>query len=137
VKYCGHDGARIRVSVCAYVPAAFGNSLVDSGIHPPADGQELGVRIDVEDDGPGVPKRERELVFEEFYRGDDSLSRRVEGTGIGLALSRRIVLAHGGRVECLRSPTLGGALFRVTLPPAAAGRRLALAGSGGTGGGGR
>jgi signal transduction histidine kinase len=108
VKYAGHDGARIGVTV-------------------KADGAGGGVTIDVEDDGPGVPERERELVFEEFYRGDDTLSRRVEGTGIGLAVSRRIVLAHGGRLDVTRSEKLGGARFRAWLPPADEGRRLAVA----------
>ena len=84
-------------------------------------------RIEVEDDGPGVPERERELVFEEFYRGDESLSARKQGAGIGLALCRRIVLAPGGRIEVTRSRSLGGALFVVTLPEADVGRRLALA----------
>ncbi len=70
----------------------------------------------VEDDGPGVPERERGLVFEEFYRGDDTLSRRRQGAGIGLALCRRIVLAHGGRIGVLASKSLGGAAFRVALP---------------------
>jgi signal transduction histidine kinase len=107
VKYAGHDGAKVRVTV-----------------RPAGDGGR--VAIEVDDDGPGVPERERELVFEEFYRGDDTLSRRVEGTGIGLAVSRRIVLAHGGRIEVVKSERLGGACFRVTLPAAGTGRLLAL-----------
>jgi signal transduction histidine kinase len=108
VKYAGHDHAKIGVTV------------------RPDDGAG-GVTIDVEDDGPGVPEKERELVFEEFYRGDDTLSRRVEGTGIGLAVARRIVLAHGGRIDVSTSERMGGARFRVWLPPADEGRRLAVA----------
>jgi signal transduction histidine kinase len=107
VKHGRHDGASIRVGVRAAGAAG-------------------GVVFEVEDDGPGVPEKERELVFEEFYRGDDTLSRRVEGTGLGLAMARRIVLAHGGRIEATRSERLGGARFAVTLPDAAAGRRLAM-----------
>jgi signal transduction histidine kinase len=110
VKHAGHDGARVRVSARP---------------HPPGGGR--GAAIVVEDDGPGVPERERELVFEEFYRGDDTLSRRTQGAGLGLALSRRIVLAHGGTIDVVRSPDLGGAAFRVFLPPADTGRRLAVA----------
>ncbi len=106
VKYGGDNGARIRVAVRAA-------------------GQR--VCFEVEDDGTGVPERERELVFEEFYRGDESLTSRKQGAGIGLALCRRIVLAHGGKIAVGRGPKLGGALFRVTLPEAAEGRRLAVA----------
>ncbi len=106
VKYGRENGARVRVSVRA------------AGAR---------VRFEVEDDGPGVPERERELVFEEFYRGDDSLASRVQGAGIGLALCRRIVLAHGGRIEADTSPELGGARFTVTLPDAATARRIAVA----------
>ncbi len=106
-------GARVRVTV-----EAAGNR----------------VRILVEDDGPGVPDRESELIFEEFYRGDESLARRVQGTGIGLALARRIVLAHGGSIAVKRSKGLGGACFRVTLPDASRGRALAIAAAGQSGG---
>ncbi|MCG3135268.1 MAG: Adaptive-response sensory-kinase SasA [Planctomycetes bacterium] len=98
VKHAGHDGAKIRVTVAA---------------------SEGGAAVSVDDDGPGVPERERELVFEEFYRGDDTLSRRTQGAGIGLALCRRIVLAHGGTVRAERSAGLGGASFRVWLPASA------------------
>lgn len=107
VKHSGHNGARIRLRVR---PEGRGTAIL------------------VEDDGPGVPERERELVFEEFYRGDDSLSRRTEGTGLGLALSRRIVLAHGGRIDVSRSADLGGAAFRVVLPAADAAPRGAADG---------
>ncbi len=106
VKYGSQDGARIRVTLR---------------------GDGARVRIDVEDDGPGVPEREKQLVFEEFYRGDESLSSRVQGAGIGLALCRRIILGHGGRIEVSRSRTLGGACFSVWLPEAAVGRRIAVA----------
>ncbi|MCE9637060.1 MAG: HAMP domain-containing histidine kinase [Planctomycetes bacterium] len=114
VKHAGHDHPRIRVTARP---------------HPPGGGR--GTAVLVEDNGPGVPERERELVFEEFYRGDDSLSRRTQGAGLGLALSRRIVLAHGGTLDVSRSADLGGAAFRMVLPPpdaaraavAAAGRR--------------
>lgn len=110
VKYAGQKGARILVSVRA---------------------AGRGVVIHVEDDGPGVPPRERELVFEEFYRGNDMLSGPVQGTGIGLALSRRIVRAHGGTVECGASAALGGARFTVTFPDPQTARRLAAAAAGG------
>ncbi len=114
VKYAGHSGARVRVTAAPDAPG----------------GSRLAIVI--EDDGPGVPERERELVFEEFYRGDDTLARRVQGTGIGLALARRIVLAHGGRIHVARSRALGGAAFRITLPRAETVRRLAPAAAGGT-----
>jgi two-component system phosphate regulon sensor histidine kinase PhoR len=101
----------------------------DKGVKIRVTARAAGTRtcVEVEDDGPGVPERERELVFEEFYRGDDTPSSRVQGTGIGLALCRRIVLAHGGTLSVDESRALGGARFRVTFPDAAAGRRLAVA----------
>ncbi len=73
------------------------------------------VALEVEDNGPGVPKSERKRVFEQFYRIDDLLSRRTEGTGLGLAICKRIVEDHGGRIEVGGEPGTG-ARFTVLLP---------------------
>jgi two-component system osmolarity sensor histidine kinase EnvZ len=69
----------------------------------------------VDDNGPGIPDGEREAVFEPFYRLDPSRSTQTGGSGLGLALCRQIVEAHGGRIWMARSP-LGGAQVRVELP---------------------
>ncbi len=75
------------------------------------------VRLSVEDDGPGVPPEERQKVFERFSRLQEGRSRDAGGTGLGLALTRRIVEAHGGKIFIETSP-LGGASFVVELPAA-------------------
>ena len=67
----------------------------------------------VRDHGAGLPPGEEDRVLEPFY------TRRVRGTGLGLAVARRIVEGHGGRLEPTNHPS-GGALFRVTIPAAPA-----------------
>ncbi len=64
--------------------------------------------IEVRDDGPGISVEQAEKVFDAFY------TTREKGTGLGLALCRRIAEAHGGDLELL-NPGEPGALFRVTL----------------------
>lgn len=73
------------------------------------------VEVRVGDDGPGVPPEDRERVFERFARLQEGRSRDQGGTGLGLALSRRVAEAHGGRIHVEDSP-LGGACFVVVLP---------------------
>lgn len=70
------------------------------------------VRIEFHDQGPGVPEAERRRIFMPFVTGKD------RGAGLGLTISERIVLAHGGRLEVEDSED-GGALFRVVLPEGA------------------
>ena len=69
------------------------------------------VAIEVADQGPGLPPGSEERVFEKFYRGASGL----RGFGLGLAICRAIVTAHGGHISAANRPQ-GGAVFRFTLP---------------------
>ena len=73
--------------------------------------------VTIDDDGPGIPDGEREKVFTAFYRLDHSRSRETGGVGLGLAVVRSIVRAHGGEVT-LSNRDGGGLRATVTLPSA-------------------
>ncbi|MGF6593943.1 ATP-binding protein [Pseudomonas sp. 2835] len=73
-------------------------------------------RIDVEDDGPGVPESVWERIFTPFTRLDDSRTRASGGHGLGLSIVRRIIYWHNGRASVGRSERLGGACFSLNWP---------------------
>jgi len=70
--------------------------------------------LTVEDHGPGIPPGERDRVFVDFYRTGEELTREASGTGIGLALVRRLAEGMDGRAEARETPG-GGATLRVEL----------------------
>src|SRR6476469_7811953 len=72
-----------------------------------------GATVVVADDGPGFAPEDLPHVFEPLYRGDKA--RGGGGAGLGLAIARRLVRAHGGDVEAANCPE-GGARVTVTLP---------------------
>lgn len=72
--------------------------------------------VRVEDDGPGIPLKDRARIFEPFSRLDDSRTRSSGGYGLGLSIVQRIAFWHGGSVEVGESPTLGGACFTFHWP---------------------
>lgn len=74
------------------------------------------VRIDVEDDGPGIPPEARGDIFKPFARLDDSRARSSGGYGLGLSIVQKIMVGHGGSVTIDTSPTLGGARFTLLVP---------------------
>ena len=71
--------------------------------------------MSVLDDGPGIPEADLPRLFDRFYRADSSRTRTSGGAGLGLAIVRAIVIAHGGRIEAANLPT-GGAKMTVSLP---------------------
>ena len=73
-------------------------------------------RVDVEDDGPGIPEEEWEKVFTAFARLDDSRTRTSGGYGLGLSIVRRILYWHNGQAFVSRSDSLGGARFSLVWP---------------------
>jgi two-component system osmolarity sensor histidine kinase EnvZ len=71
--------------------------------------------IAVEDDGPGIPKAEREAVFRPFYRLENSRNKDTGGVGLGLAIARDAIRSHGGDVTLEDAPA-GGLRAVVRLP---------------------
>lgn len=75
--------------------------------------ESKGVKISVEDQGPGIPKQDLERVFERFYKVDKS--RNQGGSGLGLAISREIIHAHGGKMWA-ESDGVSGTRVTIFLP---------------------
>ena len=73
------------------------------------------VEISVADQGIGIPERDRERIFERFYRVDPARSRATGGTGLGLAIVKHVTAAHGGEVNVL-STEGAGSTFTLRLP---------------------
>ena len=74
-----------------------------------------GIKIDFEDSAPGVPADALPHLFERFYRVEGSRSRANGGAGLGLAIVRSVVEAHGGAIDAGASP-LGGLRVTISLP---------------------
>lgn len=102
------------------------DNLVANAVKFAASGRSLAVRaatradggaivLRVEDAGPGIPRDERERVFEPFYRGGAAERNAAPGSGLGLSLVRHVVRAHGGRVH-VEGREAGGTAVVLELP---------------------
>ncbi|MET7716245.1 ATP-binding protein [Streptomyces sp. NPDC005407] len=101
-----YSPARTRVGVSARRVSAPGGDLIE---------------IAVTDQGIGISEKDRERVFERFYRVDPARSRATGGTGLGLAIVKHVAASHGGEVTVWSSEGQGST-FTLRLPEAGAGR---------------
>ena len=97
------------------------NIVVTANDNGVTDGGKNKVRISVQDNGIGIDMQNAHRMFEMFQRGHSR--ERFAGTGIGLAVSKRVVERHGGKIWVEPSPA-GGATFCFTLNLASSGRRV-------------
>ena len=81
-----------------------------------ASGDDWDLTVEVHDNGPGVPKRDRSVIWDRFERGAHRFDAAIPGSGIGLSVVAAITAAHGGSATYRASDRLGGACFAVTLP---------------------
>jgi two-component system, OmpR family, sensor histidine kinase KdpD len=87
-------------------------------IHICAESTESEISVSVADRGPGIDELEQSLIFDKFYRGKDN-RYFVQGTGMGLAIAKAVIEAHGGNIKVVSQ--LGqGSVFSFTLPLKAA-----------------
>jgi two-component system phosphate regulon sensor histidine kinase PhoR len=77
------------------------------------------VVVSVADNGPGISVGDQKRIFDKFYRARDPLQRTIEGSGLGLAMVKHIIGAHGGKIA-VTSEVGQGAAFSITLPVAEA-----------------
>ncbi len=109
------DPGRLRQVVTNLISNAVKYSREGGNIRVVIAETEKSCVLRVEDDGIGIPREDLSRIFERFYRTDVSRNRKTGGAGIGLAIVRSIVRAHGGSVTA-ESGEGGGSVFSVTLP---------------------
>lgn len=99
-------------------------NLIDNALrHTPEGGrievtgavEDRFVRVSIADTGPGISGKDRQRIFDRFYRADPSRSAATGGSGLGLAIVRALVEAHGGTIRVDERPG-GGTCFSFTLP---------------------
>jgi two-component system sensor histidine kinase BaeS len=85
------------------------------GLDVTLDQSEGRILVDFQDTAPGVPQEAQDRLFDRLYRLDQSRNRHTGGAGLGLAIAKNVVEAHGGRISARPSPA-GGLWIRVELP---------------------
>src|SRR5882724_12389752 len=100
------EGGRVAVRAMPYTASSADNRAPTSGDW---------LRVEVADTGIGIHPRDHERIFREFEQVDSSYARQQQGTGLGLALTRKLVEMHGGRIS-VESTGSGGSTFVFLLP---------------------
>lgn len=115
------DRGFLRMAVINLLDNAVKYSPPGSAIHVRLEtldrdaGNPLLVKLAIEDEGPGIPKADAQRVFDRFYRLDEGRARDAGGAGLGLAIAKWSVEAHGGEIF-LDSASSQGSIFSIQLP---------------------
>ena len=109
------DQERIRQVLMNLIDNAIKFSPNDSGVMARARKEKDDVLFEVKDSGRGIPKEHQDKIFGTFYQVDSGMDRKFGGVGLGLAISRGIVVSHGGKIW-MESNMDNGSTFRFTLP---------------------
>jgi signal transduction histidine kinase len=112
---CPGDAARISQVVTNLLTNAIGFNRDHGEVRVSVDAQDSVALLKVQDTGPGIPTEDLPHIFERFYRVDKARSSLQGRTGLGLAICKAIVTAHGGTIEVASQPGSGTA-STVTLP---------------------
>lgn len=102
------------------ITRAISNILTNANRYASRTNVSLGIRnqtaqIIIDDNGPGIPENKRQDVFKAFYRIEASRNKETGGIGLGMTITRDIVLSHGGEIELLKSP-MGGLRVVILFP---------------------
>ena len=108
------DADRIKEVLIQLLENAAKYSAPEAPIRITAELKGANLEVSVADQGAGIDDMEQELIFDKFYRGKNQ-RYRVQGTGMGLAIARAIVEAHGGKIG-VTSQTGCGSVFYFLLP---------------------
>ena len=129
-KYRRSSNALIRYSTNYEVSAVQGReqalrravtNVIENAFHY---GQTIAVNLQsddkrleltIDDDGPGIPENKRDEVFKAFYRLEESRNKDTGGVGLGLAIAKDVIVAHGGSIQLDKSD-LGGLRVLISLP---------------------
>ena len=101
-KYAGHSGNQASIDIMA----RYANTQEDEGLY-----------VSIADNGSGLPTGLTERIFDSFYQIDGGRERSSSGVGLGLAICRGFIEAHGGRIWAEnRTGNCSGAIFHIWLP---------------------
>ena len=114
-EYVRGDGRRLEQALQNLVANAVRHTPDGGRVAVTASHVDAGVRLRVEDTGPGIPSEHLPLVFDRFYKIDQARPSGSAGSGLGLSIVKAIVERHGGRVAAAAAAG-GGAQFDVVLP---------------------
>ncbi|MEJ2749319.1 MAG: ATP-binding protein [Anaerolineae bacterium] len=110
------DASRMRQVLHNLLDNALRHTPINGRIHVTVQQTEDGLQINIADSGAGIKPEDQPHVFDRFYRTDSARSREQNSAGLGLAIARAIVEAHGGHISAASPGPGQGSTFSLTLP---------------------